>query len=921
MELRLFGEVQLRAGGRLRDLGTPRQHAVLAVLAVDAGRPVPIEVLVDRVWDEDPPAAARNVLYSHLSRIRRLLAEAGEMSVNLTRRGGGYVLEIDPDDVDLHRFTHLVERGSAANHGDAERAAALTEALDSWQGTPLAGITGEWAEQVRTTWHRRRVEAAVQWSELQLRLGRAALVLSRIPDLVTEYPLAEPLEALFMKALHAVGRGAEAIERFAIVRRRLADQLGVEPGAELRALHAALLRDELPATASGGYAGVTPAQLPADTRGFAGRRAELGELDRVLAEDDTAARTVVLSGTAGVGKTTLAIHWAHTARARFPGGQLYVNLRGFDPSGAPVTPSEAVRGFLEAFEVPRDRLPSTLEAQIGLYRSLLATHPVLVVLDNARDVEQVRPLLPGAPGCLAVVTSRDQLRGLVTTGAHPVAVDLLDRDEAFAVLHERIGAARVAAEPGAVDEIIDLCARLPLALAVVAARAATHPRFRLAALADQLREARGGLDEFADTDPATDPRAVFSWSYRRLSPAAARLFRQLGLHPGPDIGVAATASLAGRPVRPELTELARAHLITEHAAGRYSCHDLLRAYAAELVYANDSAADRHDAVERVLGHYVHTAYLADGFLDPRREVPPTLSPLPDGAEPGRIADHNHALTWFKTEYRILLTALHQDAVFDAQVWELGWTLRRFLAIQGHWQDELVALTTALAAATRLGDPAKQAFAHCYVGCSQVWLGRYDDARTNLQAALNLYESVDDVIGQAEVHHRYAWMLDTQAKTVEALAHAEKALALYRGAEHLAGQAKELNAVGWFHALLGEHEVAVEYCQEALDLHVSLGDLLNAAPTWDSLGYAHSHLGDATRAVECYSKAIELFRRNGYLINEARTLTRLADVHHDTGDLEAACAAWRHAHRILDQLGHPEALLVLDKLRKYTADRP
>jgi tetratricopeptide (TPR) repeat protein len=490
------------------------------------------------------------------------------------------------------------------------------------------------------------------------------------------------------------------------------------------------------------------------------------------------------------------------------------------------------------------------------------------------------------------------------------------------VLRARLGTERVAAEPAAADEIIGLCAHLPLALAVVAARASTHPGFGLAALAGQLRDARGGLDEFAGADPVTDPRAVFSWSYLRLNPAAARLFRLLGLHPGPDVSTWAAASLAGLPpgkARQVLSELAQAHLITEHSPGRYTCHDLLRTYAAELADVDERPADRDQAISRMIGHYAYTAYHADGFLDPRREVPPTLTKLPEGAEPARIVDRGQALAWFKTEHRVLLLALHQDAGFDAQSWELAWSIRRFLSRQGHWHDSLDALGVALAAARRLDDPRKQAFAHCYRGCTYVWLGRYDNAHNDLQAALDLYVSAHDVIGQAHVHHHFAWLLDMQADTVKALAHAEQALDLFHTAEHRVGQARELNSIGWFHAVLGEYTVAVEYCQKALDIQLQLGDQLNAAPTWDSLGYAHSHLGDKARAIACYEKALDIFQRNGYLINVAHTLIRIADIHLDTGDVESARVKWQGGYDILEQLGYPDAADVLEKLKKFAVE--
>jgi DNA-binding SARP family transcriptional activator/tetratricopeptide (TPR) repeat protein len=918
MEFRMFGGFELLAGGRTVDIGTPRQRAVLAVLAVEAGRPVAIEALIDRVWEGEPPVEVRNVLYSHLSRVRQLLkraAEATGIPVRLDRGTAGYVLEMDPELVDLHRFARLAAGAEDTGRSDPARIADLAGALRLWRGQPLAGISGAWADQVRESWHRRRLSAVVTWGGLEVGRGRATAVIDTLSDLVAEYPLAEPLEGLLMRALHAAGRDAEAVERFALVRQRLADELGTDPGPELRALHGAILRGELPSPARG-ISPSAPAQLPPDVDGFAARETELRRLDELARADRGTARTMVLSGTAGVGKTTLAVHWAHRVRDRFPDGQLYANLRGFDPGGVPVAPAEAVRAFLDAFEVAGQRIPVGFEAQVGLYRSLLADRKVLVVLDNARDAEQVRPLLPAASGCMALVTSRDQLVGLVTAGAHPLTLDLFDRAAARELVARRIGVDRMAKEPRAVDEILGQCAGLPLALAVVAARAATHPTFGLTALADDLRDARGGLDEFAGTDPTTDPRVVFSWSYQQLSAAAARLFRLMGLHPGPDLGIRSAASLAGLPVgqvRPLLAELARAHLFTEHRPGRYTCHDLLRAYAAEQAHALDSAADRTAAVRRLLGHYTHSAFQAGALIDPQRDRVPDLSPVPSGVTPERMADKARAFAWFEAEQRVLLLAVHQDPEFDAQVWELAWAVHGFFVHQGQWHDEQDVLLRALAAARRLGDRSKEAFAQTYLGCTHIWLGSYEDAEERLRAAGELYAAEDDQVGLAYVEFYRSWMLERQERIAEALAHTESALELYRSAGHQAGQARCLNAVGWFHALLGDHAAAIRHCQEALDLQTKLGDHSGAGQTWHSIGYVHEQLGELTQAISCYRAAVDQFRESGHRVNEAMALVSLGEAHDKAGDISAAHAALRAGFDIYNVLGHPEADVIRARL--------
>jgi DNA-binding SARP family transcriptional activator len=931
MEFRLLSEVEVLAAGRILDVGTPRQQAVLAALAVDPGRPVSIETLIDRVWGDEPPAEARNVLYSHLSRIRQLFKQAaglGDGTARLERRHAGYVLTIDPDLVDLHRFGRLADQGRDPSCTNAERASALAEALGLWRGTPMAGLSGEWVANVRESWHRRRLDAAVHWARAELRLGHAGVVTSALPDLIAEYPLAEPLECLLMEGLHAAGRDAEAIDRYATVRERLAEALGADPGQQLQDLYEAILRGELlsaPRTdqaVADARTVAAPAQLPPDVHGFAGREAQLRQLDAIAATVSPApdAPTVAVAiaaidGMAGVGKTALAVHWAHQAAARFAGGQLYVNLRGFDPNRSPVTPDEAVRGFLDALDVPPERIPATLEAQVGLYRSLLAGRRVLVLLDNAGDAGQVRPLLPGAHGCMAVVTSRNQLAGLVTTaGAFPVTLDLPTVSEARQLLEHRLGGARVAAESSAVDEIVALCARLPLALAIVATRAATQPSLPLATLAAELREAQGGLAEFTDPDLASDVRAVFSWSYQQLSPAAAQVFRLLGLHPGPDISMPAAASLAGQPaaqVRPLLAELARVHLV-ERAAGRYALHDLLRAYAAELAQALDTDEQQAAALHRALSHYVHSAHPADQLLNPQRDDPVTPPPVPAGVSPEHAADQQQALAWFVTEHRLLLAMIRQ-ASDDTLAWQLAWTLNRFFAYQGHWHDSIETLTAAMRAARRLADPLKEAYTHRFLGCAYIRLSRFGDADVQLREALELYHAGGDAVGEGHAHRHQAWLLERQGRYREALGRAQQALGLFRTAGHRPGQARAVNAIGWSHAMLGDYAQAVAFCEQALDLQRELGDRFGQAETLDSLGYASQRLGLYAEAISCYRTAAGLFQAFDDRYNEADSTASLGDAHYAAGDIASAMNAWGCAADILDQLRHPDAGKVRAKL--------
>ena len=455
----------------------------------------------------------------------------------------------------------------------------------------------------------------------------------------------------------------------------------------------------LPVSARGtGTAPAVPRQLPSAVAGFTGRAQELAELTRLMDQAAAGPGTVVISaigGTAGVGKTALALHWAHRVADRFADGQLYANLRGFDPSGVPAAPEETVRGFLNALGVPPERVPPGPEAQAALYRGVLADKRVLIVLDNARDEEQVRPLLAASPGSLVLVTSRNQLAGLAAAnGARLLGLDVLARAEAVQLLTARLGGTRAAAEPGAVGEIADRCAGLPLALTVAAARAATRPHFPLAALAPELRGLAGRLDALDSGDPTISVRTVFSWSYRQLAADAARMFRLLGLHPGPDISVPAAASMTGYPLpqaRRLLGELARACLITEHVPGRYVFHDLLLAYAASQASDIDTGPERGAATGRLLDHYLHTAAGAANALNMSGEAIVLDAPGP-GVAPEQLTSHRQARAWFAAEHRVLLAAvtLAAESGFDRHAWQLPWAMASYQAPDDYPERERVS---------------------------------------------------------------------------------------------------------------------------------------------------------------------------------------------------------------------------------------
>jgi tetratricopeptide (TPR) repeat protein len=611
------------------------------------------------------------------------------------------------------------------------------------------------------------------------------------------------------------------------------------------------------------------------------------------------------------------VHWAHQVAPWYPDGQLYVNLRGFDPDGRVKDPADAVRDFLQALQVPPHQIPDGLDARAALYRSLLTSHRVLIVIDNARDSAQVRPLLPAAPGCLAILTSRNQLTTLAADGTHCINLDVFTHEEAREFLVGRLSDSRVAAEPEAAEDIIVQCARLPLALAIAAGRAGNQAAFPLRALAADLRESHGLPPTPANAEPAVDLRAVFSWSYDALSSAAKRLFRLLGLCAGPDISAAAAASLFGIPaarLQRLLDELDRASLIAERPPGRYSFHDLLRGYAAEQAAHTDPANRRNAAVRRALDHYLHSAYAAARLLNPHRD-PITLPPPQRGVAPEQPADHGEALEWLTREYAVLLASVNQAASvgLDTHTWQLSWTLVDFLYRQGHWHDLAATQRMAITAAREQGESHAEADAHRYLARAYAQLGRFEDARAELQHALHLFGRADDQTGQADSHLGLAWAWDRQGRHDEALRHSRHALDLYRATGQRQGQADALNAVGWYAALLGNHEQALTYCQQALTLHQELNDRQGEAAAWDSLGYAHHRLRQPAQAITCYHHALDVYRNLADLYSEASTLTRLGDTHHATGAPDAAREVWHDALIILNDLGHPDAEQVQARL--------
>jgi DNA-binding SARP family transcriptional activator/DNA-binding transcriptional regulator YiaG len=629
--LGVLGPLAARRDGLPAGAVAGRQRAILGLLAVHPGRALHRETIIDAVWGSQPPASVVAMVQSHVSQLRRLLG----LGV-LTSDGTSYRLDLTATELDSLEFARLADEARKAAAAGKPAAACLLyeQALHLWRGEPLADALILRGHPAVTALAQQRAAVTLEHAAVAAAAGCPERAVTQLRELTAREPLDERAHARLMLTLTASGQQAAALSVFDRLRRRLDEELGISPGAQLAQVHLHILRGQIPGAASGWPAvngaeqsrdtahrrsaaggvwggrppeasrvGTTadppdlvPRLLPASTARFTGRASELSMLTGLLDQATAAAGTATIcaiSGMGGVGKTTLALHWAHRVTDAFPHGQLYVNLRGFGPSDGPAPPEEVLIGFLGALGVPPKRIPEGTPAQTGLLRSLLADRRLLVVLDNARDEEQVRPLLPASPGCLVIVTSRSQLAGLAAAeGASLLKLDVLTDAEAHALLAARLGSQRASAEPDAVTEIAVRCGRLPLALAAAAARAATCPHFPLASLAAELRDVRGRLDHLDSGDPAVSVRTVFSWSVRQLSPPAARMFRLLSRYPGSDVAVPAAASMAGTDqpgARRLLRELARCHLLAEPHPGRYALHGLLRAYAAEQAEAGPQA--------------------------------------------------------------------------------------------------------------------------------------------------------------------------------------------------------------------------------------------------------------------------------------------------------------------------------------------
>jgi DNA-binding SARP family transcriptional activator/tetratricopeptide (TPR) repeat protein len=1022
LRVELLGPLRVvRAGAELR-LGPARQQAVFAVLAMRINQIVARDELIDGVWGDAPPLSVEGSVHTYVSGLRRVLDPAwptralGQGGV-LASAGHGYVLQLDPGAVDVVVFDGLRQRAKGVVvAGDLVGGRALLgEALGLWRGEALAGVPGPYAAGQRVRLGELRLAVVERRAEVLLGLGRSGEAVMELSRLVAEFPFRESLRGLLMLALYRSGRAADALEAFRTARAALIAELGIEPGPELQRLQQRILSHdpsltiggptgvtradveiiatgaEVPSTAGASPAGstgagalaagaqgrVVAAQLPHKVAGFAGRQRELAWLRGLIRSDiDTAeagaverpeagAEEVVLitaiDGCGGVGKTALAVRFAHQVAGSFPDGQLYVDLRGFDPASPPLRPAEALRRLLRGLGFDPKRLPEDTEALAGLYRSLLAGRRVLVLLDNAASSEQVQPLLPGTAGCLAVVTSRSRLGALVARhGARRLTLDVLDLDEATGLLTRLLGPTRVGADSAALSELITLCGGFPLALRIAAERLLVRAQEPIGELVADLRDERERLDLLAvDDDPTAAVRGVFSWSYQALKPEPARLFRLLSLHPGPEFSGPAAAALAGNRLTDTaklLRTLVEGHLLEPVGAHRYRMHDLLRLYAVELVAGQDSDTERDDAVTRVLGFYVHSVRHASTRIDPGR-MWFELDPPPVGTQPLDFGDTQAALDWLDREQANLPLAVHQahQAGHYRTCWQFVDRLR-VLYNRHRTSHEGVEITTlGLAAAEASGDRYGQARMLVRRALVLTARGQAAAALDDFEQAKTIWTELGDTRGTANVLNGigivYAWVLGEYARALQCfLAAAETFESVGSGQGH--GMA--LANVGLVCAELGRYDEAIRYGQQSTTIFQDLGsadevtrgrvrmaqaELMARRPELalpvfidiyehhrDALSSYHLHallLGRASchRALGQYDLAIEYGAQTAAAAWErdpgmrAQAMYEMGHAHLGLGHPEETRRLWQQALAIYDVMHHSRA----DKIRSELAD--
>ncbi|MFF1544020.1 BTAD domain-containing putative transcriptional regulator [Streptomyces sp. NPDC058291] len=922
----VLGPVRARRGDEQLATGSPQQRALLAALLLREGRTATAAELIDALWGDDPPSQALAAVRTYASRLRKAL----DPGVLVSESGGYAVRGLGEGALDL---TEAQERAAEAEKaraaGDLGRAReVLNRALALWDGEALAGVPGPYAEAQRVRLEEWRLGLLEARLDMDLEQGCHAEAVSELTALTAAYPLRERLRELLMLALYRSGRQAEALAVYADTRRLLADELGVDPRAGLRELQRRILQADPELAEPSAPAEqptvvrVRPAQLPATVPDFTGRSAFVRELSEVLAaasgpgDDDGAGRVMAVSalaGIGGVGKTTLAVHLAHQARSAFPDGQLYVDLQG---AGARAAEPETVLGsFLRALGTADSAIPDSLAERAALYRSVLDGRRVLVLLDNARDAAQVRPLLPGTAGCAALVTSRVRMVDLA--GAHLVDLDVMSPDEALALFTRIVGEERVASERKAALDVVAACGFLPLAIRIAASRLAARRTWTVSVLAAKLADERRRLDELQAGDLAV--KATFELGYGALEPAQARAFRLLGLADGPDISLAAAAAVLDLP--PEDTEdllesLVDTSLLESAAPGRYRYHDLVRLYARSCAERDEESAGvglspaplgqrrTEAAMSRLLDFYLSTATGVYAIERPGERV---LDHLSRGSYPGlEFPDRAQALDWLFAEASGLLAAVQQagtagmlrraaDLLFAAvDLGESGISSRQYV----------LAATAVVTAAQRTGDAYAEGRARLMHSHLLGVSGQFSESDREAGAALKLGLAAGDPVVCAQAPNQQGIIALYTGRHDEAEQHLTEALAAFRADRNSPGEASALCNLSRVHLATGRVDSAVSLARQGVALYErdDTGMALRLANGKYALGLALTSAGEIALALEALTDALGMFQDARQQLWHGMTLFRLAELHLADHAPARAAACAEQALAVLHGIG-------------------
>ncbi|MGH3730116.1 MAG: tetratricopeptide repeat protein, partial [Micromonosporaceae bacterium] len=894
------------------ELGRRRERGLLALLLLEAGQVVSTDRLIELLFHGDPPGDPRKALQVHVSRLRRCLASAE--AVRLVSHPAGYAIHCEPDAIDVHRFTGMVER---ARRGDdpVRRAQVLREALALWRGPALADLASKLRQRVCAGLDEARLGALELRVEADLVVGnRHDDLAAELADLTSRHPTRERLIAARMLALYRAGRQTDALEVYQETARRLVAEFGIDPGAELRELHTAILREDPglagppPApTSHTPSVKVRPAQLPADLSTFTGRGDELANLLEVHHGQHRTAVITAIDGMAGIGKTTLAVHAAHHLAPHYPDGQIFLDLHGFTEGVPPVEPADAVDRMLRSLGVPVDQASSNLHDRAALYRSVLADKRVLILLDNAETEVQVEPLLPAAPGCLVLVTSRRRLAGL--DDVNPISLDLLPLPDAVALFTRIVGANRLVKEdPSSVAQVVELCGQLPLAIRIAAARLRTRPSWSLGDLVERLGDRRHRLAELQAGNRSVT--AAVDLSYEHLTDDRRRLFRLLGLCPGPDIDARATAALAGTTphhARRLLDDLLDVHLLQQRSPDRYRAHDLLRAHAAQTCAEEEPESAQRSALARLFDWYLHAVTSAMKLIRPDRqpqvpEVAAPAAPLP------RLRDFDEAMAWLEAERHNLLATVQDAAArgFHNHAWKIPNVLYRYFHVRGYNDDWIAANQLALEATRTLGDLHGEAEMLNKLGLSYVQSGRFRDALAPLEGAIALHRQLGDRQGEALTASNLGIACWQSGRRTEAVDHFHEALAFLdddSSSEARIILPRVLNNLGKAYLRLGRHAEALEHLQRGLELRRPIGDRFGIAATLANLGVLYARLGQYERALEHLGEALEIQRDLGHRDGQVDTHMGLGEVYARQRQHHRARQEYERALTLNRQIGH------------------